>query len=200
MRALVSVAVLLIACSGTPAPVGPPPTPSALSKRIVVEPEALVMVLSEDQELETPRPIAASLGATVGPRARILMKLPKPAWHETVTRAWLVIDRAEFAQAGPSDVTIRAEKIVEPWSAKGGAGTTWANPPRSERIDGAEITVPARGGASIRIDITSYVESSMKKGAPAWGLRIEGSGKGYGLPIATGFGKGMGPRVEVYVQ
>lgn len=158
------------------------------------------MVLSEDQELEGPRPITASLGATVGPRARILLKLPKPTWRDPLQRAWLVLDRADYAQAGPTDVTIRAEKIVEPWSAKGGAGTTWASPPKSEAIAGAEITVSARGGAPIRIDITSYVETLSKKGASNWGLRVEGAGKGYGVPIATGFGKGLGPRVEVYTQ
>lgn len=44
------------------------------------------------------------------------------------------------------------------------------------------------------------MQAASKKGASVWGLRIEGSGQGYGVPIATGFGKGMGPRVEVYVQ
>ena len=171
-----------------------------MSKRLVIEPEAVVMVLSEDQELDAPRPIVASLGATIGPRARILIKLPKPSWKEPVVRAWLVLERADYAQAGPSDVRVRAEKIVEAWSAKGGAGTTWASPPRSEAIDGAEINVTPRGGAPIRIDITPYVAAAMKKGAVAWGLRVEGSGKGFGVPIATGFGKGLGPRVELYVQ
>jgi hypothetical protein len=196
----VAIGVAVLACSGSPAPATPPPAPAATSKRLVLEPEAVVMVLSEDQELSGPRPISASLGATVGPRARILLKLPKPTWTESLVRAWLVLDRADFAQAGPSEVTIHAEKIVEPWSAKGGAGTTWASPPRSVAIDGASVSVPARGAAPIRIDITSYVEMLTKKGERSWGLRIEGSGKGYGVPIATGFGKGLGPRVEVYVQ
>lgn len=199
MRALLLL-MLTMACSGTPAPVAPPPTPSALSKRFVIEPEAVVMVLSEEQELDTPRPIVASLGATIGPRARILIKLPKPTWKETVVRAWLVLERAEYAQAGPFEVTVRAERILDAWSAKGGAGTTWASPPRSEAMVGAEVSVTPRGGAPIRIDVTAYVEAAMKKGANVWGLRVEGSGKGYGVPIATGFGKGQGPRVEVYVQ
>lgn len=197
MRA--AILVLVLGCSATPAPVAPVPAPAPTSKRLVLEPEAVVMVLSEDEDLAGARPIVAPLGATVGPRARILLKLPKPTFRESLVRAWLVLDREANAQAGPADVTLRAERIVEPWSAKGGLGTTWASPPRSESI-GAEVTVAPRGAGSIRIDITSYVHAASKKGATAWGLRVEGSGQGYGVPIATGFGKGMGPRVEVYVE
>jgi hypothetical protein len=192
-------AIAVLGCSGTPAPVTPPPTPAPMSKRLVLEPEAVVMVLSEEEDLPGPRAIVAPLGASVGPRARILIKLPKPTWKESLVRAWLVLDREASAQAGPGDVTVRAEKIVEPWSAKGSSGTTWASPPKSVPF-GAEVSVAPRGAGPIRIDITSYVEAAMKKGSNVWGLRVEGSGQGYGVPIATGFGKGMGPRVEVYVQ
>ncbi len=173
---------------------------SALSRRIVVEPEALAMVLSDDDDLASARPPVAPLGATVGPRARILMKLPKPTWAGSVQRAWLVLDRVEGASAGPSDVELRVERIVEPWSVKGEAGITWASPPRSESIDGAIARVAARGTAPIRIDVTTYVNELGKKGNKTWGLRVEGKGDGFGVPIATGFGKGVPPRLEVFVQ
>lgn len=199
VRAPLLAVCFALGCSASPPPVAPA-MPAPMSKRLVLEPEAVVMVLSEDQDLEAPRPIVASFGASVGPRARMLLKLPKPTWRESLVRAWLVLDRENNAGAGPSDVTLRAEKIVEPWSQKGGSGTTWASPPRSETIDGAEVSVAPRGAGPIRIDITRYVEASMKKGATVWGLRVEGKGSGYGVPIATGFGKGRGPRVEVYVQ
>ena len=169
------------------------------TRRFVVEPEAIATVLSEDQDLPSASPVMAPLGASVGPRARILLKLPRPTWGSSVARAFLVLDRAEGASAGPGDVTVRAEKIVEPWSVKGGAGTTWASPPRSESIEGAEVHVGARGTSAIRIDVTPYVTEMSKKGAQTWGLRVEGRGDGFGLPIATGFGKGVGPRIEVYV-
>jgi hypothetical protein len=172
---------------------------SAMSRRIVVEPEAMTMVLSDDDDIESARPPVAPLGAAVGPRARILLKLPKPTWGQGVQRAWLVLDRVEGASASASEVELRAEKIVEPWSVKGNAGTTWASPPRSESIEGAVVRVSPRGAAPIRIDVTSYANEIAKKGAKTWGLRIEGKGEGFGVPIATGFGKGAAPRLEVYV-
>lgn len=173
---------------------------SAMSRRIVVEPEAIAMVLSDEDDVASTRPPVAPLGATVGPRARILMKVPKPTWSGNVQRAWLVLERVEGASAGPSDVELRVEKITEPWSLKGESGTTWASPPRSEAIDGATARVAARGVAPIRIDVTSYVNELGKKGNKSWGLRVEAKGDGFGVPIATGFGKGAAPRIEVFVQ
>jgi hypothetical protein len=170
-----------------------------MSRRIVVEPEALALVLSDDDDVESARPPVAALGAAIGPRARILVKWPKPTWGQGVQRAWLVLERVEGASAGPSEVELRVERIIEPWSLKGSAGTTWASPPRSESIDGAVARVAPRGTAPIRIDVTSYANEIAKKGAKTWGLRIEGRGDGFGVPIATGFGKGAAPRLEVYV-
>lgn len=85
MRAL--ILVLVVGCSAAPTPVAPPAAPAPMSKRLVIEPEAVVMVLSEDEDLVGARPIVAPLGASVGPRARILLKLPKPTWRESLVRA-----------------------------------------------------------------------------------------------------------------
>lgn len=180
--------------ASSPAPV------AAQSRRIVVDPEAIAIVLSDDPEIETARPPVAPLGATVGPRARILLKLPRPTWGQQVQRAWVVLDRVEGASASTSEVELRAEKIVEPWSLKGEAGVTWASPPRSDAIPGAVARVSPRGTAPIRIDVTSYVNELGKKGSNSRGLRIEGRGDGFGVPIATGFGTGAPPRLEIFIQ
>jgi len=220
-RSLTLAAVVVLGCSSTPGPrtcrtnatcnegeacvtgtcasnAAPAPV-SAMSRRIVVEPEAIAMVLSDDEGSDSARPPVAPLGATIGPRARILMKLPKPTWGQGVQRAWLVLERVDGASASTAEVELRVEKIVEPWSVKGGAGVSWASPPKSEKIAGAVARVAPRGTAPIRIDVTSYVNELGKKGASTWGLRVEGSGEGFGVPIATGFGKGAAPRLEVYV-
>ncbi len=179
--------------AASPAPVSP------MSRRILVEPEAMTMVLSDDDDVESARPAVAPLGASIGPRARILLKLPRPTWGPGVQRAWLVLDRVEGASASTTEVELHAEQIVEPWSVKGNAGPTWASPPRSEAIEGAVAKVSPRGAAPIRIDVTSFANDIAKKGAKTWGLRIEGKGEGFGVPIATGFGKGTAPHLEVYV-
>ncbi|MBI2394740.1 MAG: hypothetical protein HYV09_34545 [Deltaproteobacteria bacterium] len=172
---------------------------TAAMRRLTVEPEAIAFVLSDEDEPSL-RPAVAPLGASVGPRARILVKFAKPDLKESVARAWLVLDRAEGAQAGPGDVTVRVEHIVEPWSVKGAAGTTWATAPRAESIVGAEVLVAARGSGPIRIDVTPWLVDYTKKGARSWGLRVEGTGNGFGVPIATGMAKGTPPRLEIYLQ
>jgi hypothetical protein len=128
------------------------------------------------------------------------VKFPVSWTIDKLARAYLVLERAQGAQAGPGDVLVRAERIVEPWSVRGDVGTSWASPPRSESI-GAEMRVDARGTAPIRLDVTPYATELARKGAQTWGLRIEAKGAGYGLPIATGFGASGGPpRLEVYLQ
>jgi hypothetical protein len=190
-------ACVLGRCSGasSPAPI------QADARRFVLEPETLAFVTEGDDEGRV-RPPYVALGADVGDAARILVKFPAPKWaSDKVVRAYLVLDRVQGAQAGPGDVKLRAERVVEPWSLRGEAGTSWASPPRSESMGGAETLVAPRGSAPIRIDVTPYAVELARKGATSWGLRIEARGAGYGVPIATGFGAtGAPPRLEVYVQ
>jgi hypothetical protein len=190
-------ACVLGRCSGaaSPAPI------QADARRYVLEPETLAFVTTGDDEGRV-RPPYVALGAEVGDSARILVKFPAPKWtSDKVVRAYLVLDRVQGAQAGPGDVEVRAERVVEPWSLRGEAGTTWASPPRSESMAGAKALAAPRGSAPIRIDVTPYAVELARKGATSWGLRIEARGAGYGVPIATGFGAtGAPPRLEVYVQ
>jgi hypothetical protein len=171
------------------------------TRRYVLEPESIAFV-SSGEDLGRVRPPYVALGADVGDRARILVKFPAATWPSArIARAFLVLERVSGAQAGPGDVTIRAERIIEPWSVRGDVGTTWASPPQSVGMAGAESIVEVRGGAPIRIDVTPYAIELARKGATTWGLRVEGHGDGYGLPVATGFGaSGAPPKLEVYVQ
>lgn len=174
-----------------------PNTVTPSMRRVTLEPEAVAFVLSDD---DGGHPAVAPLGASSGPRARILLKFKKPDTVGTVTKALLVLERADGAQAGPGDVTLRAQHVIEPWSLKGGAGITWASPPRAESIAGAETTIGARGAGLIRIDVTSWATTWVKKSSSSWGLRVEGSGEGFGVPIATGWAKGGAPRLELFFQ
>lgn len=183
--------------TGACVPYSTPNTVAPSMRKLTLEPEAVAFVLSEDLD---GHPAAAPLGASVGPRARILLKFPKPSVKESIVRALLVLERAEGAEAGPGDVTLRVQQIVEPWSLKGGAGTTWASPPRAEAIASGEVKVGARGAAAIRIDVTRWMAELAKKSGQSWGLRVEGDGEGFGVPIATGWAKGNPPRLELYLQ
>lgn len=183
--------------TGACVPYSAPNTVAPSMRKLTLEPEAVAFVLSEDED---GHPAVAPLGASVGPRARILLKFPKPTFQESIARAFLVLERAEGAQAGPGEVTLRAQQIVEPWSLKGGAGTTWASAPRAESITSGEVKVSARGVGAIRIDVTKWMADYAKKSGQSWGLRVEGDGEGYGVPIATGWAKGNPPRLEVYLQ
>lgn len=166
------------------------------SHRLLLEPDDLAFVFDDDQGPGAR--VSAPLGASIGTRARLLLRFPKPDLAGvTVQKAWLVLDRVDGALAGPGDVKLRVMKIVEPWSIEGGAGTTWAGPPQGETL--VELPVAARGAGPIRIDVTAWVASFPQKGPRPWGLRVEGKGDGYGLPIATGAGGGR-PRLEVFVQ
>lgn len=171
------------------------------ARRYVLEPESIAFVSSGDDAGRL-RPPYVALGADVGDRARILLKFPAPKWtSERVARAFLLLDRVAGAQAGPGDVTVRVERIVEPWSVRGDVGTAWSSPPQAVSMAGAESLVAARGAAPIRVDVTQYAIELARKGATTWGLRVEAKGEGYGLPVATGFGAtGAPPRLEVYVQ
>ncbi len=190
-------ACVLGRCSGASSP-GPI---QADARRFVLEAETLVFVTSGDDDGRVRAPFVA-LGADVGEGARILVKFPAPKWTtDKLVRAYLVLDRVQGAQAGPGDVKVRAERILEPWSLRGEVGTSWASPPRSESMPGAETLVAPRGGAPVRVDVTPYAAELARKGGTSWGLRVEARGGGYGLPIATGFGAtGAPPRLEVYVQ
>jgi hypothetical protein len=170
------------------------------TRRVVITPDAIAYVTSAGEGGPGARLAAISLGASVGASGRILVKFPKGDWSkDSVAKAYLVLDRAEGAAAGPGDVKLRAQKIVEPWSAKGEAGVTWASPPGSVSIASAEARVAPRGTAPIRIDVTEFAVELAKKDGRPWGLRVEGDGDGYGVPIATGFGAGIGPRLEVFL-
>ena len=174
---------------------------SSSTRRIVLEPESIAWVSSSGEGGEGARVTALSLGASVGDHGRILVKFPKGDWSkDSVVKAYLILDRAEGAQAGPGEVLLRADRIVTPWSAGANAGTSWASPPDAVAILGGEAKVAPRGAAPIRIEVTPYAVELAKKGVRTWGLRIEGSGEGFGVPIATGFGDGQGPRLEVYVS
>lgn len=178
---------------GAPSPVAP------TARRVVLAPEAVAFVVDDD---DGPSPTVAPLGASVGPRARILLKFPAQSWSkDAIAAAYLVFDRADGVQAGPGDVRVRASRIVEPWSVKGGAGTTWASPPRAEPIPGAEAIVAPRGPAPIRVAVTPWAAELGGKSRP-WGLRVEGDGEGagFGVPIATGLAGGAPPRLEVYFK
>ncbi len=171
----------------------------ATSRRILVEPEAAAFVASEDDDGGTARPPMIALGSSVGVRGRILLKFPRRLWaKEEVLRAFLVLERAEGAQVGPDDVLLRAQRIIEPWSLKGGLGVTWASAPRAEAL--GEAIVAARGAGPVRIDVTAYAIDLGKKTQSSWGLRVEGKGEGFGVAIATGAAKGNGPRLEVFLQ
>ncbi len=170
------------------------------NKRFVLEPEGIAWVSSggDDPAL---RPPAAALGAEVGEHTRILLAFPRGQWvKDSVKKAYLVFERAEGAQAGPGEVTVRAERIVEAWSLKGGSGVSWASPPKSEPIVGAEVKVGARAAGPVRIDVTPFAQDLANKKMRIYGLRVEATGEGYGLPIATGAIGAAGPRLEVYVQ
>lgn len=170
------------------------------ANRFVLEPESIAWVSSSGEDPAL-RPTAVSLGSEVGDKTRILLAFPRGPWlKDRVKKAYLVFERAEGAQAGPGEVIVRAERIVEGWSLKGQAGTTWASPPRSEPMDGSETKVGARGAGSIRIDVTPFAVELANKKARVYGLRVEAKGEGYGLPVATGAIGAMGPRLEVYVQ
>jgi len=184
--------------TGSCVPYASPNTVAPSMRKLTLEPEAVAFVLSDGDD--DARPATAPLGASSGPRARILLKFQKPSFKESISRAFLVLERAEGAEAGPGDVTLRVQRIVEPWSLKGGAGVSWASAPRAESIGGAEVRVAARGAGPIRIDVTSWMVDYSKKGSASWGLRVEGSGEGFGVPIATGWAKGNPPRLEVYLQ
>ena len=183
--------------TGSCVPYAAPNTVTPSMRKVTLDPQSIAFVLSEDDD---GHPAVLPLGASIGPRARILLKFPKPNFKETVARAFLVLERAEGAAAGPGDVTLRAQQIVEPWSVEGGANTSWASAPRSESIKGAEVRVGARGAGVIRIDVTAWMADFAKKAGVSWGLRVEGSGEGLGVPIATGWAKGNPPRLEVYLQ
>jgi hypothetical protein len=170
------------------------------ANRFVLEPESIAWVSSSGDDPAL-RPAAVSLGAEVGDKTRLLLAFPRGPWlKDRVKKAYLVFDRAEGAQAGPGEVMLRAERIVEAWSLKGGAGTTWASPPRSEPLVGSETKVGSRGAGSVRIDVTPFAVELANKKSRVFGLRVEGKGEGYGLPIATGAIGASGPRLEVYVQ
>lgn len=191
-----SVAILT-GCGATPAPMtGVAVSPS--TKRFVLEPDSIAFVFDDGEEGERP---AAPLGAKVGAHARLLVRFPLLASSGTIERAWLVLDRVQGAQAGPGEVTLRADAIVEPWTASSeGSALHWSSPPKSEPILGASAIAQARAQAPIRIDVTAWAQRLARKGPRPWGLRVEGSGDGYGVPIATGAGNGQPPRLEVFVQ
>jgi hypothetical protein len=172
----------------------------ASTRRVVLEPEVAAWVSSEGDDPSI-RPAAATLGGDVGARYRVLLKFrPGDFTKDSVKKAYLVMQRAEGAQAGPGEVSLRVERILEAWSLPGSALVTWASPPRSEPITGGEARVAARGASVIRIDVTEVARALASKNARVYGLRVEGTSEGYGVPIATGVGGVPGPVLEVYVQ
>jgi hypothetical protein len=173
---------------------------SATTRRVVVDPEGLAYVTSANGV--DVRSAAVALGASIGGGARILVRFPRAEWAaDRVAKAYLVLERADGAQAGPDDVVVRAEKILEAWSPKiDGKGTSWSAPPSSAPIAGGEAHVAAHGATIIRIDVTPYAVDLAKPTVRAFGLRVEASGGGFGLPIATGLGGGHAPRLEVYLN
>lgn len=175
---------------------------SASAQRVVVEPAGVAFVTREaDDDASGARAPTIALGASVGGGGRILLSFHGGAWKaDRVLKAYLVLERAEAARSGPGDVTLRAARIDEPWSASAGAHTSWSSPPRSSALPGAEAPVSALGTGAIRIDVTAYAIALAKPTVRVFGLRVEGEGGGYGVPIATGMGAARGPRLEVYTS
>ncbi len=161
MRCSVGVFVAIVAsagccsalgCSATPAPLpktGPVPQ---TAHRLVLEPSALAFVSSSHDD-DAP-PAVAVLGAGEGPRTRILVRFDPPSTIAEPLKAYLVLERAKGALAGPDPITLLTERVTEPWSVADGLRTSWASPPASEPLLRAEV--PTRGGAPIRIDVTAW--------------------------------------------
>ena len=200
MRALFASAVVgVAACSTPPPPLAPTGGVAQTTARVVVEPVALAFVSSSHDDPAPPA--VAVLGAGEGPRTRILLRFDPPAGMKAAPlKAYLVLERAKGALAGPLPVTLSTERVTEPWSVADGLRTSWNTPPASEPLLSA--TVATRGSAPIRIDVTEWAQALAKptKGkVKSWGLRIEAKGEGYGLPIATGYGGGTAPILELYL-
>ncbi len=201
MRALLTSAVVgVVACASPPPPLAPTSGVAQTSARVVIEPAALAFVSSSHDD---PAPAAvAVLGAGEGPRTRILLRFDPPAGLSSPPlKAYLVLERAKGALAGPAPVTLVTERVTEPWSVADGLRTSWNTPPASELLLSA--TVPTRGSAPIRIDVTEWAQALAKPGKgkiKSWGLRVEAKGDGYGLPIATGYGGGTPPMLELYLS
>ena len=168
-------------------------------RRIVVAPASMACVLSDGGDRGLPA--AAPLGASIGTRARLLVEFPTGAWTPSaVERAYLVLEREPGAQVGPGDVVVRAAAIIEPWSARGGVGASWASAPKTDPASESAALVAARGSGAIRIDVTAYAARLAVRTDRSWGLLVEGAGSGLGVAIATGAGSAPGPRLEVFVR
>jgi hypothetical protein len=191
----------------------PPGSPSLARDlgRVVLEPEAAVFVSAADGARSVRQVAALPLGA----RSRILVAFAPPATTSgiggpsDVRAAYLVLDRSPSPTADVVPVTLRASTIDEAWSPgvardrgdpSGGALTTWASPPHAVAIESATLTTSAVGEGSLRLDVTSYARLLVGRDpSRARGLRVEASGEGDGVAIATGSVAGArGPRLEIY--
>jgi hypothetical protein len=122
-----------------------------------------------------------------------------------VLEAFVLLDRATDVEADPAAISMKAERIVGPWT---GTSASWVGRPKLRDVAAPWTNAFPRSGPTVRIDVRSVLadaargESEDLAADRQLGIGIVARGSSpTGLVFALASGRhGRGPRLELYVK
>ena len=171
------------------------PAPQS-AQRVVLEPVAVSLVSSKDDDSRELAEVAFgkdSLGQLV-----LLMQFPVPFSDTTqILSAFLVMDPAPGAIAGPAPVELRTARVLSPWKQN---EVGWASLPRLSSVESTSLA-SIWGGRVLRVDVTEQVRRWREHRRDDYGLAILAAPQNEaGATYSLGFAGGRGPRLDVYLR
>ena len=126
------------------------------TRRLVVDPVAVAYVRSVDSPREGALPTSFTLGREGDGDARLYLRFQVPLAKETtVVEAYLLLERADVADADPGPITLHATRIVDAWDPR---TISWARQPRLEETRSPVTTVTSSGRVRVRVDVKDLVQ------------------------------------------
>ena len=144
----------------------------------------------------------ASLGGVHEGGAMVLLRFSASLPPEAnVLEAYVVLERATEIDADPIPISLRAERIAEPWD---GRSISWARQPRVDEIGAPVTRVSPAAGPLVRLEVRGLVQRWRRRRDDDFGIAVVAEGQSAtGVAFALGpssAGERVGPRLELYVK
>jgi len=164
-------------------------------QRVVIEPAEVSVVSSRRADIS---PAYVSFGKNAWGNVVLLMSFQTPFSDTTqIIGAHLVMDPPPRSIAGPSAVSIKIARVLEPWSPH---DVSWSTLPQLSS-NSAAIWASSWGNRSLRIDVTEQVQRWREHRRDDHGLAVLASPQNeIGETYSLGTGDGRGPRLDVYLR
>jgi hypothetical protein len=157
------------------------------TRRLVVDPVAVAYLRSIDSPREGALPTSFTLGRDADGEARLYLRFDVPIAKEaTVVEAYLLLERADVADADPGPIALHAARVVDPWDPR---TISWARQPRIEETRSPVTTVTSSGRVRVRVDVRDLVLRWRSHDRKDQGLVVVAdakTGTGIAFSFATG--------------